>query len=143
MSKTWVVAAESSRARIFLAENRVAPMKEIDDFAHVESRSKEHDLVSDKAGRGFDGNAEGRHGMEKQFDARHHEATVFARRIAERIDAARAHGEFAQLVLVAAPEFLGLLRQQLNSHVIRLVSKTVDKNLVVRPESEIRSYVFD
>lgn len=143
MNKTWVVTAESSRARIFAAESRVGPMSEVEDFAHTEGRAKEQDLVADKSGRGFDGMVEGRHGMEKPFDARHHEAVAFARRIAERIELARTRGEFGQLVLVAAPEFLGILRQQLSSHASRMVSKTVDKNLVLRQESEIRNYVFD
>lgn len=143
MNKTWVVTAESSRARIFTAENRIAPLSELEDFAHTEGRARDQELVSDKAGRGFDGTVEGRHGMEKQFDAKHHEAVAFARRIAERIESGRARGEFAQLVLIAAPEFLGILRQQLSSHTSRLVSKTVDKNLVQRQENEIREYVFD
>ena len=143
MNKTWVVAAESSRARIFAAESRVGPMSEVEDFVHSEGRVREQDLVSDKSGRGFDGTIEGRHGMEKSFDAKHQEAIVFARLIAERIEAARTRGEFSQLVLVAAPEFLGILRQQLSNHASRMVSKTVDKNLVVRQASEIRDYVFD
>lgn len=143
MNKTWVVAAESSRARIFAAENRIGPLTELEDFAHTEGRARDQDLVSDKAGRGFDGTAEGRHGMEKQADAKHHEAVVFARRIAERIESARSRGEFAQLVLIAAPEFLGILRQQLSSNASRMISKTVDKNLVQRQEAEIRAYLFD
>jgi len=143
MNKTWVVTAESSRARIFAAENRIGPMSEVEDFVHSEGRSMDQELVSDKAGRGFNGTVEGRHGMEKQFDAKHHESVAFARRIAERIELARARGEFAQLVLIAAPEFLGILRQQLSNHASRMISKTVDKNLVLRQESEIRDYVFD
>lgn len=143
MNKTWVIAAESSRARIFAAENRVGPLNELEDLAHAESRARDQELVSDKAGRGFDGVVEGRHGMEKQSDAKHHEAVVFARRIAERIESGRSRGEFAQLVLIAAPEFLGILRQQLSNHASRMISKTVDKNLVQRQEGEIRAYVFD
>lgn len=143
MNKTWVVTAESCRARIFSAENRIGPMNELEDFAHTEGRARDQELISDKAGRGFDGTVEGRHGMEKQFDAKHHEAVAFARRIAERIELGRARGEFAQLVLIAGPEFLGILRQQLSNQASRMVSKAVDKNLVQRLESEIRDYVFD
>lgn len=142
MQKTWVIAAESSRARVFSAENRVSPLHEIEDFAHVEGRSRDQDLVSDKSGRGFDGTLEGRHGMEKQADAKHHEAVSFAKRIAERCELARAKGEFEQLVLIAAPEFLGILRQQLSTHTLRLVSQTIDKNLVQKTASDIRGYVF-
>jgi protein required for attachment to host cells len=142
MQKTWVVAAESSRARIFVSENRVSPLSEVEDFAHTEGRAKEQDMVSDKPGRGFDGMVEGRHGLEKQTDAKYHEAVSFAKRLAERIESGRARGEFEQLVLIAAPEFLGILRQQLGSHATRMVSKTIDKNLVQKSESEIRNYVF-
>lgn len=142
MQKTWVVAAESSRARIFVSENRVSPLSELEDFSHPESRAKDQEIVSDKPGRGFDGMIEGRHGFEKQSDAKHHEAVVFAKRLAERIEQARARGEFEVIVLIAAPEFLGILRQQLGAQTTRLVAKTIDKNLVQKTEAEIRDYVF-
>lgn len=143
MQKTWVVAAESSRARVFAADNRVGPLTEVEDFAHVEGRARDQDLVSDKAGRGFGVSVEGRHGVEKQGDAKHNDTVAFARRIVERIEMGRAKGEFEQLVLIAAPEFLGILRQQLSANTMKLVGKTIDKNLVQKNESEIRGYVFD
>ena len=137
MEKTWVVAA-----RIFVSESRVSPLSEVEDFTHSESRAKEQEIVSDKPGRRFEGVLEGRHGLEKQSDAKHNEAVVFAKRLAERLERGRAKGEFEAVVLIAAPEFLGILRQQLSSQVLRLVVKTIDKNLVVKPESDIRGYVF-
>jgi protein required for attachment to host cells len=120
----------------------VSPLSEVEDLTHVESRAKDQDIVSDKPGRGFDGMVEGRHGLEKQADAKHHEAVVFAKRLAERVEQARARGEFEALILIAAPEFLGILRQQLSSHTTRLVAKTIDKNLVQKTEADIRGYVF-
>lgn len=143
MQKTWVVAAESSRARVFAADNRVGPLTEVEDFAHAEGRARDQDLVSDKAGRGFGGAIEGRHGVEKQGDAKYNDTVAFARRIVERIELGRAKGEFEQLVLIAAPEFLGILRQHLSANTMKLVGKTIDKNLVQKNESEIRGYVFD
>lgn len=142
MEKTWVVAAESSRARIFVSENRVSPLSELEDFTHTEGRAKDQDIVSDKPGRGFDGVVEGRHGFEKQSDAKHHEAVVFAKRLSDRLEQGRARGEFEAVVLIAAPEFLGILRQQLSNQTARLVVKTVDKNLVQKTEADIRGYVF-
>ncbi|MGY6216396.1 host attachment protein [Methylolobus aquaticus] len=142
MEKTWVVAAESSRARVFVSENRVSPLIELEDFAHTDSRAKDQEIVSDKPGRGFDGVVEGRHGFEKQSDAKHHEALVFAKRLAERIEQGRARGEFEALVLIAAPEFLGMLRHELSAPTARMVVKTIDKNLVQKPEADIRGYVF-
>ena len=47
MSSIWVVVAESSRAKLYSAENRKAPLVEIGDFVHPESRLHDGDLVAD------------------------------------------------------------------------------------------------
>ncbi|AAU93248.1 MULTISPECIES: host attachment protein [Methylococcus] len=142
MFKTWVVAAESSRARIFAIDNRLNPLKEIDDLVHAEGRAKEQDLTSDRPGRMLNSSTEGRHDYEKPQDAKQHEAQVFAKRVADRLEQARVNGDCLSLILIAAPEFLGLLRQALSGPTAKLVSKTLDKNLVQKTEQEIRSYIF-
>jgi protein required for attachment to host cells len=142
MTKTWVVTAESSRARIFAVENRISPLRELEDIVHTEGRSPEQEMISDRPGRAFDSVGEGRHAMEKQIEPKRHEAGMFAKRIAERLDLARVKGECEQLVLIAAPEFLGVLRQNLTANTAKLVGKTIDKNLVQKTEAEIRQYLF-
>ncbi|HUL14180.1 MAG TPA: host attachment protein [Methylococcaceae bacterium] len=143
MNKTWVVTAESSRARIFAVENRISPLRELEDIAHAEGRSREQDMVSDRPGRAVDKTGENRHAMDRLVDPKRHEAEVFAKRIAERLERARAKGECEQLVLIAAPEFLGVLRQNLTANTAKLVGKTIDKNLVQKTEAEIRQYLFE
>jgi len=68
MPKIWVVTAESSRARIFAVENRIGPMRELEDIAHTEGRTRDQDMVSDRPGRAFDSSGENRHAMERQVD---------------------------------------------------------------------------
>ncbi len=138
MKKTWVVAAESSRARIFQAESRLKPMKEIEGLAHPESRARVLDINADNAGRAFDRAGQGRHAMENEVDPKKHEAEMFAKQIAEHLDKARAKGEFEDVIVVAAPEFLGLLRKHVNPITAKMVSKTVTKNLVRETEEVIR-----
>ncbi len=138
MKKTWVVAAESSRARIFQAESRLKPMKEIEGLAHPESRARVLDINADNAGRSFDRAGQGRHAMENEVDPKKHEAEMFAKQIAEHLDKARAKGEFEDVIIVAAPEFLGLLRKHVNPITAKMVSKTVSKNLVRETEEVIR-----
>jgi protein required for attachment to host cells len=62
--------------------------------------------------------------------------------LAERIEQGRARSEYEALILIAAPEFLGMLRHELSAPTARLVVKTIDKNLVQKPEADIRGYVF-
>ena len=51
MKLTWLVVADSSKARIFLTDSRTGPIKEIESIVHTEARLHEHDMTSDHPGR--------------------------------------------------------------------------------------------
>jgi protein required for attachment to host cells len=59
-----------------------------------------------------------------------HELTLFAKEVAQRIDADRARNEFDKLVLVAGPKMLGLLRQSLPKQSQSLLAGEVPKDIV-------------
>lgn len=138
MKKTWVVAAESSRARIFAANGRLKPMRELDGFAHPLSRARVLDINSDNAGHVYDRKGHGVHDMENEMDPKKNEADRFAKELADYLDKARANRQFEQLVLIAAPEFLGLLRKHLTPETLKLLARAVSKNLVRADEAVIR-----
>lgn len=143
MTKTWILAAESSRAVIYALESRVKPLTEVESLAHPEGRDLEQDMTSDRPGRAFDTTGlGGRHAMGKEVDPKRHEAQLFAKRLADRLDQGRIHGKFDQLMLVAPPAFLGLLRERLNDQTLKLVSQSLDKNLVQAGEQSIRDNLF-
>lgn len=142
MKKTWVVAAETGCARIFLLENRVAPLKEIDELSNPVARAHERDLISDRPGRAFDSAGQGRHSMEPQVDPKQQEAIAFAKKINERLEQGRTRGDFEELILIAPPEFLGILRHNINGNTAKCVAKTISKRLVQKKPTEIREYLF-
>ncbi|MBI1422747.1 MAG: host attachment protein [Gammaproteobacteria bacterium] len=142
MAYTWVVVADSTRARIFSAESSSAGLSELETLAHPEGRMHDRDITSDLPGRSFDSNkAGGRHAMEPSTDPKQELAIEFARTIARHVDAARVKNDFEQLVIVAAPTFLGLLREQLSNTCRKLVAFELNKNLVQQPAEEIRSHL--
>ena len=143
MKKTWVVAAESSRARIFEANGRLKPMRELDGFVHPLSRAKVLDINSDNAGHVFDRKGHGIHDMENEVHPKKHEADRFAKELAAYLDKARANHQFEQLVLIAAPEFLGLLRRHLSPEAQKLLTRAVSKNLVQCDEAVIRQTALE
>ncbi len=143
MRKTWVVAAESSRARIFSANGRTKPMQELEAFAHPRSRAKVLDINSDDAGHVYDRKGHGIHDMESEMDPKKTEADRFAKELADHLDQARAEGRFEALVLIAAPEFLGLLRKHLSPETAKLVTRSVSKNLVRADEAVIRQAALE
>ena len=139
---TWVVVADSSRARIFKAETALGPLQELAALAHPEGRLHAQDLTSDLPGRAFDSSGlGGRHAMEQNIDPKENEALKFARQVAEYLENGQNANQFSKLVLVAAPKFLGYLRQSLSDRVVELVAWEIDKNLVQQNAEDIRRHL--
>ncbi len=141
MSNTWVLVAESSRAKLYRVNGRLAPFTEIDAMVHPASRMHEGDLVSDTAGSDGGSIGQGRHVIDSKHTAHEHESLQFAKELASRLDSGRTNGDFDKLVLVAPPEFLGHLRSNLSKEVMSMVSRQVDKNLVQKPAEVLRAYL--
>ncbi len=143
MSTVWVVAADSSRAKILESPNRVGPLVEIHDLQHPESRVKNRDLDADEPGRSFDSGGQGRHAMEPGTEAKEVEAERFAKQLADFLKENSDHGRFERLVLAAPPGFLGLLRESLDKTVENKISAEVIKDVVAEPPDEIRRHLPD
>lgn len=141
MSLTWVVVADRGHARIFSSSGPRAGLQELDALTHPAARLHDRDLVSDAPGRSFDSGGQGRHAMSSQTEPRQHEAEVFARRVGEHLDSARQRRLFEKLILVASPEFLGLLRKLMTQPTADRVVATVNKNLVQHDTEEIRDHL--
>lgn len=141
MSKTWVLVAESSRAKVYKVNGRLAPIKEIGAMVHPECRMHEGDLVSDSAGSDGGSVGQGRHVIDNKVSAKDHESLEFARELAGYLENARTSGNYEKLVLVAPPAFLGNLRHTLSKEVMALVCNQVDKNLVQKSPEVLRDYL--
>ncbi len=142
MLSTWIVVADSSRARFFLLESRIEPLSELEDLLHAEGRMREGDVIGDRQGGLAGGHGEGGHAFEAPTDPKQHELAVFAKQIADKLEQGRVNHSYRKLILVAPPAFLGVLRQTLNSHVLEMVDSTLDKNLVAEDESVIRQHIL-
>ena len=141
MSGTWILVAESSRAKLSRADHRKSPISEIEALENPAGRLHEGDLVSDRPGSDGGSVGQGRRVLDDKTTARQQEHISFAKQLAERLNAARTEGEFSRLVLAAPPAFLGLLRDSLGKEVMDMVYAQVDKNLVQQPVEALRAYM--
>jgi protein required for attachment to host cells len=141
MSKCWVVVAESSHARIFNCAKPGSALEEIEGLVHPASRLHAQGLHSDAPGRTFDSVGQGRHAIAPDTDPKRHEAKVFARDIARRLDSARVGKKLEELVLVAPPMFLGLLREHMSEPCRQRVVQTISKNLVHEDKKAIAKHL--
>jgi protein required for attachment to host cells len=141
MKTTWVLVADSTRARLLEAENPIGPLNEIETLVHPESRLHERDINSDSPGRAFDSGGQGRHAMGQTVGAKEHEAGTFVRDILQRLDRGRESGDLKQLIIVAAPALLGLLRKHMSTETARLITLELDKNITQMGSSELRAHL--
>ncbi len=137
MNTTWVVVAGRSGARLFQNYPPGQKVRLIEKIDHPAGHLKDHDIYTDRPGRSFDSNGQGRHGMQRTETATEHEAARFAKDLGEMLNKGRVDNTFNNLILVAEPGFLGMLRGALDSKSARLVSKTLDKNLTQTPARDM------
>ena len=141
MSLTLVVVADSGRARVYGMENKGKPMVELADFIHTEARLRAHELLSDRQGRTFDSKGSTRHAKETRNPIKLQQATKFAQEISAYIETERKKNKFSNLVLVAAPGFLGILRKALGRESGKLITRQINKDLVLMQEDVIRDHL--
>lgn len=144
MNKTvWIVVANRAAARVFKATQPTGPLEELDTFIHPEGRLQERELVTDRPGRAFDSYSTGRHGEDPATAATTHEAENFALELSRFLQKARTERRYDTLMLMAAPAFLGELRERLDVPTRDCVMLEIDKNLVQRNAAEIRGHLPD
>ena len=142
---TWILVCDASRAHFYRedAKGRYTPLESLD---HVDSRARRQDLMADAPGRKPNGNPGGvsggggpgangggtymgRPGAAPDTDPKEVEAQKFARELAGRLEQALNQHDYDALVLVAPPQFLGLLKSTVSTQVAKHVVDTVDKDL--------------
>jgi protein required for attachment to host cells len=127
MATTWIIAADSSRARILQVTDRDEHLQEIDDLLNPEGRVHDRELISDAHPR-FHG-TRGPGSDREEPSAAEHATELFAKRVGEYLDKARTAQRYDRLHLIAAPKFLGQLRKELGKEVQKLVAEELPKDL--------------
>ena len=137
---TCIVACSGSTARLWLATSRFGDWQPLIEMLHPESATREGDLTSDRPGRTFDSFGSGRHAMSQPQSAHEQQLSRFADEIASYVNAGIANGDFKNLVLLAAPGFLGHLRSKLSDRATKATVLTAPKNITSLDATRIREY---
>ncbi len=142
MKSTWILVADNVHARIFTAATPSSELTEIEGLVHPAGRFHDREMTTDLPGKikSADG---GGHAFEQPTDPKKHEAYTFSQQVAQHLEAAHNAHEFTQLLIVAEPSFLGLLRNQLPDQVKKAVCFELDKNLSKQSAKLIRTHLPD
>lgn len=138
---TWILVADESRARLFKAQAKDGQMEEIADIAHPEGRMHEGEMTRDRQPRVQESVGSARHAIEPHTSVSDKVSLEFARELAERLEHGRVNHAYDELVLVAAPRFLGLLRDTIGHEVSKLLVKSIGKGITRSTPEQIRIVV--
>ena len=143
MTTTWIIAADSSRARILQVTDRAKQLDEIDDLLNPEGRAHDRELISDAHPRfsGHGGNGSGPGSDREELSATEHATELFAKRVGDYLDQARTAHRYDRLHLVAPPKFLGQLRKELGKEVEKLVAEELPKDLSWLSARDIQAHL--
>lgn len=133
-----VIVADEYQAIFYEREGLQGPLRQLRTLTNKQARMKTGDLLSDRGGRSFDSHGQGRHTMGMEKDSpKQHAARVFAKDIAEWVGAEMHKDAFDGFALIAAPRFLGMLRQELATATTAEPYATIDKEVAGQKEPVI------
>lgn len=132
---TWIVIADGARARVMQNDGPGKGVVALQEMIFEGDHSSTSEVMSDRSGRAFDSVGRGRHAMEPTTDPHSHLKSEFVREIASRLE--HRADEFDQLILVAPPQALGLLRKSLSPAVAHKVKSELGKDLTHVPNADL------
>jgi protein required for attachment to host cells len=150
---SYVLVADSGRARILKSTGRrLSPrLIEIERLERPTVHRMARELTTDLSGRVYGGGSRvkfgprvsARSGAQSDYDPRTVEIERFARLLASHLARAQRRERIDELVLIAEPQFLGLLRRTLPEQMRRLISREVPRDLVAAQSAPIIRAAFE
>ena len=136
------VVADEAKAVFYTHDTKSGPLHEWRSFRNEIARAKTADLITDRGGRSFDSFGQGRHSVASDRDGpKELAATRFAKRIAGEIAADMNTGACRGYALVAAPRFLGELREAISTSTHSTPYAAVNKDVVGRDAETIAALI--
>lgn len=140
MAKTWILVANACQARIYSRNGIRQELALVKEMMHPESRMKNSELVSDRAGA-MPGTGNGQGSKQPPSDPKQNEALHFAQELAQTLNQGRCSQQFERIILVAPPAFMGLLGEKIDVQTAKLVTEKLGKDYTQSTEKELVGYL--
>ena len=140
---TWIVVADAGRATVYETAGPLGAKPWTQRHEMTADLPPSREIGSDRPGRSFDSGGDGRHAIEPPTDPHDHAKERFALEVVRTLDDGRRHEAFQDLVVVAAPAFLGNLRSKMPDRLRDRVRHEVGKDYSKLPEDEVRQRIRD
>jgi protein required for attachment to host cells len=129
MTTTWILVASRDEARVFSKQGAEESLTLEIDLGNLAGRLKNSDIDSDRAGRATDNRMHARHAYSTEVEPRDHLLQAFYKETLHSIRHAFIERRFDDLIIMAEPRLLGLIREQLPEMLRDVVKREVPKDL--------------
>ena len=138
MNKTWVLVADSEKARLFEFDRRHEPWSEVACFVNTQAM---HGPTFQKPPRVHESMGPARHAIEPHTDEKDKISARFATTLVAALRAGHEERRFQSLVIAAEPRFLGALHKRLDKSLQQCVSCELKHNLTRLDSADIRAHL--
>lgn len=138
MTTTWILVADSARARLFEADP-IGGLRELECYANPEARAGTRGMTTDRPPTVNESVGSARHALEPHTSRRAKVAANFARTLRDVLEPALGTRRFHRLVLVAPARFLGDLHAAFGKPLRACVAAEVRRDFTHLSASELRS----
>lgn len=142
MKTKWIVLANASATYIYAVngKNSIDAVELITKLEHPESRKKNRELVTDRPGH-YQTNHATRGSYSQHTDPKKIEMDNFAKEVADFLEQSNALGKYQSLIMIAGPNFYGLLMKHLHKPLHELIDKVIEKEIIINNEHELKKYI--
>ncbi|MFO0744495.1 MAG: host attachment protein [Myxococcota bacterium] len=141
MRTQWLMVADAGRAQIFATDAVHDVLEPVQSHVHPASRIETHDLVSGPRGSMTAGPGGAHSSFERHTDPHRVEIESFARELAAAARSGRVEHEFEELIVVAPPRLLGLIRSHLDVDTERCLVGSIAHDWMDIPQRELLARV--
>lgn len=139
-----VIVANTRSAEFFTQSQRFSVPESLFSLQASEIEGAVPAQPSDQPGKAFDSFGTGRHKMEPGISLRDEAAENFAQAIVQRMTVIAAREEVQGFVIIAAPRFLGMLRNEIGRRSIASQERLeIGKDVVGASASDIGKIISD
>ena len=135
MAITWILVANASLARLYANLGPNKGLQLIKELVHPQSRMKNADLVTDRAGLLQAGSGHG--AREPATPPKQNAARSFAQMLAKELYQGRSRNKFGRAILVAPPAFMGMLNATLDGPTAQMITDRLEKDYTKTPEPDL------
>lgn len=140
---TWILIADGARARVLTNNGPGKGVQEVAGMVFTQTPLKSGDIMADRPGRSHASVGKGRSAMQPATDPVDKREADFVNNLANVLDAKLREKSFDRLIIAAAPQALGTLRNAISPQLSEKVAHEVAKDLTHIPNTEIGKHFED